>query len=315
LKVLFISSGNAKSGISPIVRNQGESLKKLNVDLDYYAIKGKGVWGYIKNIFTLRKYIKQKKYDIFHAHYSLSGFVASLSGCGPLIVSLMGSDVNERSYYHFVIKVFYRLFWQAAIVKSEDMKKKLGLKANYVVANGVDLDKFRPIEKEAAKRQLKLDTNTKYILFLANPNRPEKNYTLAKESYKKQADHNLELLTVYNVDNDLIALYLNAAECLLLPSLWEGSPNVIKEAVACNCPIVATDVGDVRWVLGDTQGCYISSFDEGDFASKLKQALSFAASKGRTKGRERIKALGLDAETVAKKIKTIYEKVLEGGED
>jgi glycosyltransferase involved in cell wall biosynthesis len=102
--------------------------------------------------------------------------------------------------------------------------------------------------------------------------------------------------------------YLNEADVLAFSSFMEGSPNVIKEAMACNCPIVSTDVGDVRWVLGDTKGCYIASFDPADFAKKMELAIHFSQVVGRTKGRQRIVALGLDMNTVAKRIMAVYKK-------
>jgi glycosyltransferase involved in cell wall biosynthesis len=104
--------------------------------------------------------------------------------------------------------------------------------------------------------------------------------------------------------------YLNEADVLVFPSYMEGSPNVIKEAMACNCPIVSTDVGDVSWVFGKTKGCYLASFDPADFAEKLKEAISFAQTKGRTKGRQRIVNLSLDMATVAKRLKSIYNKCI-----
>ena len=101
MNILFISSRNTKNGISPIIKNQGESLKTQNVKIDYFTIEGKGISGYFKSILTLKKHLKKQKYDIFHAHYSLSGFAATLSGCRPLIVSLMGSDVKAKWYLKY----------------------------------------------------------------------------------------------------------------------------------------------------------------------------------------------------------------------
>ena len=106
MNVLFISSGNSKSGISPIIKNQGDSLKKQEVSIDYFLIKGKGILGYFKSIFTLKKYLREKRIDVFHAHYSLSGFVAAFAGCKPLVVSLMGSDIKARWYLKYIIKFF-----------------------------------------------------------------------------------------------------------------------------------------------------------------------------------------------------------------
>lgn len=102
-------------------------------------------------------------------------------------------------------------------------------------------------------------------------------------------------------------MHHNAADVVLLTSLWEGSPNAIKEAMACNCPVVSTDVGDVREVIGNTEGCYISSFEPRDVAKKIQMALDFSK---RTNGKQSIIELGLDSKTVANKIINIYTKVI-----
>jgi teichuronic acid biosynthesis glycosyltransferase TuaC len=86
--------------------------------------------------------------------------------------------------------------------------------------------------------------------------------------------------------------------------LHEGSPNVIKEAMACNCPIVSTDVGDVKEVIGETEGCFISSFEAKDIATKLQLAINF----GRTKGRQNISKL--ESHKIAKEIEKIYQQTV-----
>jgi glycosyltransferase involved in cell wall biosynthesis len=103
--------------------------------------------------------------------------------------------------------------------------------------------------------------------------------------------------------------YYNAADVFLLTSQSEGSPNTIKEAMACNCPIVTTNVGDVKTVIGTTKGCYIALHDIRDIADKLKKALYFCS---KTTGRERIINLGLDSNTIAEKIIKIYKTHLIG---
>ena len=313
MKVLFVSSGNSINGISPIIKNQGESLIRQGVDLTYFIIKGKGIKGYLKNIKPLRELNKGNNFDLIHAHYSMSAFVASLAGAKPLVVSLMGSDVKSERYFKSIIKMFNKLFWSKIIVKSEDMKQSLGINSVEIIPNGVDFDKFKLKNQQECKNQLGWDLSKKQILFVANPSRYEKNFNLANAAFDILSDTNIELKVLKDVPNELMPVYHNAADIVLLTSLWEGSPNVIKEAMACNVPIVSTDVGDVKAVIGNTEGCYITSFDPKDVAKKIKMALEFAKIKGRTKGRERLNELGLDSESVAKRIIGVYEKVLNIG--
>ena len=306
MKVLFVSSGNSKAGISQIVRGQGESLKKNGIDLDYFTIVGKGTKGYLKNIPRLRRFLRKKNYDLIHSHYSLSSIVASLSCKLPMVVSLMGSDVHMWFFWKSIIKTFYRFRWDATIVKSAGMKKSISLNNAIVIPNGVDFGLFKPIEKDVAKIKVGFNDKRRHIIFVANPKRPEKNYPLAKKAFELINYDSVELNTVSNVDQNIIPYYINVADILLLTSLWEGSPNVIKEAMACNCPIVSTDVGDVREVISNTEGCYICSYEPGDVADKIKKALDFSK---RTDGREKIKHL--DAKIIAQKIIGVYNRVLD----
>jgi len=306
MKVLFVSSGNSEFGISPIIKNQGESLKQNGIDLDYFTIKGKGIKGYLKNIAILKKYLKTHHYDIIHAHYSFSAMVASLAGAAPLIVSFMGSDVQANIFWKLMIRLFSNVSWCKTIVKSSRMKNDIGISNVVVIPNGVDLGRFKVIEKDVAKRKIGYN-NKRHIIFVSDPDRYEKNYQLAKSSFDLLKHDNIELDTIYNIINDLMPYYYCGADLLLLTSLWEGSPNVIKEAMACNLPIVSTDVGDVKEIIGDTEGCFICSYDPKDVAEKIKMALEFGK---RTNGRERIKKLDLDSDSIAKKIIIVYEEVV-----
>ncbi|HQJ21492.1 MAG TPA: glycosyltransferase family 4 protein [Bacteroidales bacterium] len=308
MKILFISSG--RSGhVGSVVRNQGESLKKSGIEVEYFLIKS-GFLGYFISIFELRKIIKKNNYDLAHAHYSLCGFVASLAGCKPLIVSLMGSDIYMSKAPGLITKFFYNYKWDAVIVKTQRMKERLNLKGANVIPNGVDISRFKTIPVIDAKKYLNLNVSKKYLLFISSPNRPEKNFQLARKAVELLNRNDIVLLPVYNVPNSEIVYYLNSAEALILTSKYEGSPNVIKEAMACNCPIISTDVGDVRWVIGETEGCFIASFDPYDFAEKIKLALDFSEKGGRTNGRQRIIELGLDSETIAKKILEVYNRLM-----
>jgi teichuronic acid biosynthesis glycosyltransferase TuaC len=179
-----------------------------------------------------------------------------------------------------------------------------------IIPNGVDLSVFRLMKKVTARKELGLDIKKNIILFAADPERNEKNYGLAKESVRLLNNSQNKLLVVFGISHTEMYLYFNAVDLLLLTSSWEGSPNIVKEAMSCNCPIVATDVGDVRWLFGSESGYFICSFKPEDVAGKIKMALVFAEKYGRTNGRQRIIELGLDDETIAKKVIELYKQVI-----
>jgi len=308
MKILFVFSGNSLYfDISPFIQAQAESLRKLGHTIDYYPIKGKGIGGYISNIPQLKQYVKKGNYDIIHSHYSFCGVVSTLATKKPVVCSLMGSDVKESGLWKLLIRYFIKHKWLKTIVKSEEMKKELEIDKVEVIPNGVDLEIFKPLDNNECIKEIGWKQDRKIVLFAANPQRPEKNFSLAKKAIATLNIEDVELKVVYNVPHKEMPLYLNASDLLLSTSLWEGSPNVIKEAMACNCPIVTTNVGDVKWLLDGVEGCFITTNDPKDVADKIKKALNF---KGRTKGRDKLISLGLDSEHIAKKIIKVYEEVI-----
>lgn len=320
MKVLFVSSGNAKEGISPIIRNQADSLKKNGIEIEHFPIQGKGIAGYLKNIKPLKDYLKCKNFQIIHAHYGLCGIIAQLIRTKEkLIVSFMGDDligsINQKGNYSFMgnfLTSLNKLFissYDYVIVKSQQMAEGLKTAKLQIIPNGVDLKLFVPIDKFDAKQKINFDPEKKIIIFVTNPERPEKNYILAKKSISALNRKDIVLLPVYNIAQDELKYYYSAADLLLMTSLHEGSPNVIKEAMACNCPIVSTDVGDVSDIIGNTEGCFISSYNPEEIAHLINLALVFSDKNGRTDGRQRIIDLQLDSDTVAQKIISIYQSL------
>jgi glycosyltransferase involved in cell wall biosynthesis len=322
MKVLFVCSGNSKSfEIVPFIKEQGESLKRLGLELDYYPIIGKGIFGYLKAGLKLRKYLKKNKYDLIHAHYTLSGWASIIAARKiPIVLSLMGSDaygeyvgvkkVLLKSRFSTFLTWLAQPFVKAIISKSPNIERYVFLKyKSYIVPNGINRRVFKP-EMNGRKNGDPATNGKKQVLFLGSKTDVRKNYPLAHAAVSQLGLSDIELVNPYPVSHDQIPKYLNSAKVLVVPSLMEGSPNVIKEAMACNCPIVSTDTGDIRWLFGDTEGCYLASFDTANFAENIQLALEFAEKKGRTKGIQRIEELGLDSETIAKRICDIYIKAI-----
>ncbi len=323
MKILFVCSGNENGQPGAVVFNQASSLEKKGLSVDIFLVKEGGFLGYIKYAFLLRKHLNEKEYDIIHAHYSLTGFVVllSFSNC-PKILSLMGSDTygdfksNGKIEFQSIPKILLTkiitLFFRVVIVKSQNIYKCLVFKNKIkIIPNGVDILLFRELDKKEYRKKVELDNHKNYILFLGNRKNPRKNFKLLEESLAYINYSNTTFINPYPIDPLKVPHYLNAADVLVLTSRNEGSPNIIKEAMACNRPIVSTRVGDVEWLLGNTEGCYLTSFDPQDVAEKLEKALRFSKERGQTTGRERIFQLGLDADTVASKIIDVYKSVLE----
>lgn len=324
MRVLFISSGNVKGfGVVPFIKEQGESLRNLGADVDYYPVQGKGLMGYLKAGVRLRKYLKQHHYDLIHAHFVLSGCAGLLGSAfsrTPVVLSLMGSDaygeyvgenkVQLSSRYMTLLTLLIQPFVRAIISKSENIEKYVYLKRkSFIIPNGIDTSKFKS-SGTSYRQELKLDPERKQVLFLGSEDSVRKNKLLVQQALTYLKRNDVELINPYPVSHDAIPKYLNSVNVLAVCSFMEGSPNVVKEAMACNCPIVATPVGDVNWVLGNTPGCYTSSFQPQDFANKLSEALTFSEQHGRTRGEARIRELGLDSVSVAKRVLKIYSMVL-----
>ena len=305
MRVLFVASGN-HGKISPVVKAQGDSLAKVGIEVDYFLIKGKGIKGYLGQIQPLRNYWKKRNFDVVHAHFSFSSYLASLARVKPLVVSLMGSDLKATPWNKRMIRFFSKVFrWREIIVKSRDMAADLPMPV-HIIPNGVDTELFVPMDKEMCRQRLGWKEDAKHVLFPANPGRAEKDFPLAQEAVSLLG-FEVQLHVFENVEHTDTVYFYNAADAVLLTSKWEGSPNVIKEALACNCPLVSTDVGDVRERVEGLEGCYVAeSRAPQEIMGLLQKALAF---EGKTWGREKLIVDGLDHLTVAKKLETIYKGV------
>ncbi|MGA1977613.1 MAG: glycosyltransferase [Bacteroidales bacterium] len=318
MKILIVVSGNSGE-LTPFVKEQADSLA-IGYDLkfNYFFIVGKGIRGYLKNFNKLRNKISSYRPGLIHAHYGLSGLLAVLAKkSDPVIVTFHGNDINtlhplgrfQPNWNRIISRAVYKMSNHSLFV-TKDLANQIKAKPvkSDIIPCQVNLDTFYPVDKSEARMKMNLSMTKKYVLFSSSFKIPIKNYPLAKRTCSHFDD--LELIELSGFSRPEVNLLLNACDLALLTSYNEGSNQFIKEAMACNRPIVSTDVGDVRWIFGNTEGCYLTSFDVQDVINNVEKALEFSEKTGSTKGRERIIELGLDAETTARKIMGVYKKVL-----
>lgn len=305
MKVLVVASYN-KNRFAPFVQEQAKALVDLGCEVEFFGLKGKGLSGYLKNLPSLKRKIKAFHPDVVHAHYGLSGLLANLQRKVPVVTTYHGSDINERRVWRFSRVAMRLSAWNVFV--SRGTLAKAQPKQHFVMQPcGVDLSDLQMTEKFAARKQMHLDEEKRYVLFSGAFDNVVKDASLAKGAVALLQNEAVELLELKGYSREEVVLLMCAADVLLMTSLTEGSPQVIKEALACGCPTVSVDVGDVKERIEGVQACYVSTSREPEeLCGLLREAFAF---EGKTNGRERIVADGLDNRQVAKKLMEIYTKL------
>jgi teichuronic acid biosynthesis glycosyltransferase TuaC len=307
MKILIVCS-TTKNKINPFVIDQITALNALGENIEYFTIAGNGVSGYLKSLPGLMKSIKKYKPDLVHAHYGLSGLLSVLQRKIPVIITFHGSDVNNKWVRPF--SWLASRFSIGNIFVSKEMLQLMPSPNSYVIPCGVDMELFKPIKQSEARKEFGLNPDKKYILFSSGFDNTVKNYPLAKSAVSLLSNNNIELLELKGLSRTQVSHLMNAVDMVLMTSFTEGSPQFIKEAMACNILIVSTNVGDISWLFGDSEGHFITSYETNNIAENIEIALEYSKEKTNKQGRQRIIELELDAESVAKRIIAIYSKVL-----
>lgn len=313
MKILFVASFN-KGYYAPFILEQAEALRKVGCEVEFFGVTGKGIKGYLKALPALKKTIRSLKPDVVHAHYGLCGLLAGLQRKVPVVTTYHGSDINEKKVLPFS-KVAMKLSKWNVFVSEKTMQIVLGMEAPSnlpqkgrhcsLIPCGVDLTELQLTERAEARQRMGLKADGRYVLFAGAFDNTVKNAPLAQEAMKLIPE--AELLELKGYTREQVTLLMCAADALLMTSHTEGSPQVVKEAMACGCPIVSVDVGDVRWVTENVTECYIAERNPDAIAACLREAMAFGS---RTEGRKRIQALGLTNDRVAEKLMTIYQSVI-----
>src|SRR5712691_3314768 len=293
-------------GYGSFVEAQMESLRALGVDFDVLFIDGrKSRWNYLRAVGEMRQRLRRNRYDLIHAHFGLSGWVARCQLRVPVVVSFMGDDVLGRLKRDGRVSMVGRFFQassfilargvSAVIVKSRAMKAKLRSSSARVIPNGVDLDLFQPLDRTESRRKLNLDFQKTFVLFPFDP---------AIENKRSEVP-DLEVLQVAKAPRNRMPLFMNAADVLVLASHTEGSPNAVKEAMAVNLPVITVNVGDVAELVGESDGNYVVPRDADAIAAKIVEACRRG-----TRARSRVRMARLSMETVARQVVEVYAAVV-----
>jgi glycosyltransferase involved in cell wall biosynthesis len=301
------------------IKSQVDSLIAAGVDVEIIHPKpGPVLLRYASAIIQVFLKTLTLRFDVVHGHYGQWCFIARMQWTTPVVASFLGSDllstlsINPAESKKDAL-VLYISRWlcyrvDAVIVKSEGMKKATLVPADniFIIPNGVDFELFRPIPRAEARAVLGWDQDHYYVLFGNDPEKPVKNFPLAQSAIECLRANGIfaELVVANGLPQTTVAQYINASNALVLPSIAEGSPNIVKETMACNVPVVATDVGDVAQVISHTRGCSVCPPDPQALAAALEQALQHTEP---TTGRSDI--MHLDCRVVAKQVIAVYEKV------
>lgn len=301
MKILLVCSLTSGT-LSPFIEEQCNSLINNNIKIDYLFVKKKGILGYYQAHKELVRKINEVKYDIIHAHYGLCGFISVFQNKVPVVTTFHGSDINDCKLR--LLSLIVHIKSKQSIFVSEKLKALMPKTKNCsVIPCGVNTDIFKPLNKEYAKAKLENIMSNKFVLFSSSFDNKIKNYKLALEAISNFKE--LTLIELKNKGREEVNLYLNACEFLLLTSFNEGSPQIIKEAMACNCPIVSVDVGDIKDRLAKVNNSYITSFNEKDIVGKIQTLLN---SNSRSNGRSELLKQNLDLNSISLKIIDIYKK-------
>ncbi len=316
MRVLMITSEwptRENPRLVPFIVRQVEFLRKAGIDVDVFSFRGaKNPFNYLRAWYGVRRKLHQGHYDLIHAQWGQSALPA-LPTRLPLVVTFRGGEgdgiVGDDGEYTLIGHVLRGVGWLVArradqlVLVSAHMRRFAPPRPVHVIPSGLDFSKLVLMPKAEARRQLNLPQNKRLVLFAGDPAEARKRYALASEVVSR-LDPGLgaQLVVAWNVPHDAIPVYMNACDALLFVSMYEGSPNVVKEALACNLPVVSVDVGDVAERLEGIEGCVTCPDSDPDrLAAALAEVLR---TNKRTDSRARVAEL--DENRLAERMTQIY---------
>ncbi len=312
MRVLVVTNmypSQALPSFGTFVHDQVVALRATGVEVDVLSFNGReSKWKYLSAFPRYWNTLRRNNYDLVHAHYILAGVVARAQWGHKVVLTHHGPEVlGQPAWQGPLCKVMTPLFDEVIHV-TEEVRQRLHDKDGWVIPCGVDIDAFNPIDRDDARRKLALPIDKPLVLFAGDYWRPEKRFDLVEQAMAiAQRDlPDAELVLLTGKPHDVVPEYMSACDVLVLTSSLEGSPMVIKEAMACNLPIVSVAVGDVVEVISNTPGCAIVERDPTAIADKLVETLRTPC---RTNGRTMIDHLRHDR--IAQRVRAVYTRALQ----
>lgn len=327
MRVLMICPelpSSARPGTMAPGARQIQSIQHAGIETDVCDMRGIPKLKYLQMIPRIRHGVRSA--DLIHAHFGYCGWLALIGRFLafrriPIVMSYMGSDLlgtpyNEKGDIEYLSKIemkcnvaIARRFDQI-IVKSKELAGRIPHVSSHIIPNGVDLQAFKPMDRRQACERIKLDPEQLNVLFPGNPNNPRKGFQLASEAVKvaeQKLSRSINLVPLWRVKPEDVAVYMNACNAMVMTSVFEGSPNVVKEAMACNQRVIGVPVGDVHDLLDGVDGCFRTSRDPNEIGHALAQVLG---SDRLSNGREILQTRELTLEGVAKRVIAVYNQAL-----
>jgi teichuronic acid biosynthesis glycosyltransferase TuaC len=272
------------------VRDQVAEVRARGIEVEEFGFP-RGRSNYVPAVRRLRALLRRERFDLVHAHFGLAGWVARIAGARPLLVTFHGTDVRHP----VVGPLSRRLAWRVdliagvsrALFREEDGRPGLpAVPGAVVLPCGPALKRFAPSPRAAARAALGLDPAGRYLLFPADPARPEKRHDRAAAL---AAAAEARLLTCGSIEPEAMATWINAADAVLVTSDYEGFGMAAIEALACDVPVLSTPVGVAPYLLAGIPGCLCGPFDAEIWAAAARPHL--AANDPRVAGSERAATL------------------------
>jgi teichuronic acid biosynthesis glycosyltransferase TuaC len=315
-----------RPGWGVFIEQQVKGLQGIGLDVHVFYVDRltHGAGSYLRMLGPLRNRIDELRPSILHVMYGgvMADRIARCSWLDPLVITFHGSDLlgenlsgwARRWISRYGVHCSRRAARRAdgVVVVSQCLKEALATRVSStrlrVIPCGIDLARFKRLDRGACRQELGWDPDRFHVLFPADPGKTVKRAWLAAKAVDRLEEHGVrvELHYLRDVPNDQVPVWMNASDALLLTSAHEGSPTAVKEALACELPVVSVEVGDVAERITGLGGCHLALPTPEDLAAKLDRVRRTGE---RPLPRGQLQSLSLEA--VARQLAAFYEELIQ----